>query len=215
MKVLEKERKSLIFSKNSCYLCGKEGELKYNLCPDCMEFLDEFRELKNLHLNYLDEVFVAFEYKGVVKDMIISFKFKDDLYLKKGFGEILSEIILKNNLQEGVLAFVPMERGEYNKRGYNQCEILAKEVSKSTGMEVTKLLKKIKKTKRQVGLGYEERQENLRGAYEFKGDLTGRDVVLIDDILTTGATGDECAKTLKEKGASKVSLIVLASLAFY
>ena len=96
-------------------------------------------------------------------------------------------------------------------RGFNQCYFLSKELARITGMAVeSRLLYKKKDTPPQVGLSAIARRINLRGAFAMRGKLSGERVLLVDDVITTGATMNECSKTLRRAGASEVFAVSLA-----
>jgi competence protein ComFC len=104
------------------------------------------------------------------------------------------------------ISFVPLSKKRLIRRGYNQSQIIASELSRLTKADLYQDLVKIKETKTQVGLTRKERIKNLEGAFALKNErkLAGKRVVLIDDVITTGATLDQCASVLKKAGAREV-----------
>ena len=102
------------------------------------------------------------------------------------------------------------EAGE-RKRGYNQAKDLAEKISEQAEIPVKSGLAKIRDTLPQKRLTKAERKENLSGAYRAEGGFSGRKVLLVDDVMTTGATGSECAKVLKRAGASDVFFLTAAA----
>ena len=111
---------------------------------------------------------------------------------------------------------VPMTEKEEKERGYNQSELLAKEVGSRTGLSLFDNLKKVKETDRQKKLTAKERRENLKGVFDVvrADEIKGKNVLVIDDVYTTGATINECARVLKRAGARKVYSITAAQTAF-
>jgi ComF family protein len=109
-----------------------------------------------------------------------------------------------------VLVPVPLSSDRERERGYNPSRLLAQEVSRTTGIPVAELLVKVRSTKPQMKLDRKERLKSPRGAYALKEGLnpTGN-IVLVDDVMTTGATLEECARVLKKGGAASVKAIVL------
>jgi predicted amidophosphoribosyltransferase len=102
---------------------------------------------------------------------------------------------------------VPMNPGRWSWRGFNQSELLVEKC----GLEVrADGLRRIRNTRPQVGLSLKERQDNLRGAFRASECVRGRDVVLVDDVVTSGQTGLECARALREKGAKSVGIVAFA-----
>jgi competence protein ComFC len=124
----------------------------------------------------------------------------------------LSGLCIKEDLKFDLITFVPLSRKRLTQRGYNQSEILAKKVSRNLGISFGSTLKKRIETKPQVGLGRKERLKNLENAYFFKGgqEPKGKTVAIIDDVITTGATLNQCAKALKAAGAKKVWGLTIA-----
>ena len=106
---------------------------------------------------------------------------------------------------------MPVHKTRLKKRGYNQAEILARELAERTDKPCAELLQKERSTPNQARLNKSERMENLKGAFSAISE-TPKHVVLIDDVMTTGATASECAKTLKRAGASVVYLLTFASV---
>ncbi len=101
---------------------------------------------------------------------------------------------------------VPIHTRRLRERGFNQAFLLAKELSKLNGVEVNDILIRTRKTKSQTSLGRAERKENIKDAFALKAgaDVKGKAFILIDDVCTTGATLEECARILKENGAREV-----------
>ncbi len=106
---------------------------------------------------------------------------------------------------------VPLSATRLRERGYNQAELLARIVATARGDQINTALERTRKTVPQVGLDREARRQNVQGAFRWNaGNLTAQPVLLIDDVLTTGATANECAATLKAVGASWVGIITIA-----
>lgn len=127
--------------------------------------------------------------------------------------EFLAKIIYQNlaklNLNDFYLTYVPMTQKEVQCRGFNQTKILASELSKKLNLNLFKGIRKIKTTRQQALLKYEERLKNLEGAFEcFKNPP--QNIIIVDDIFTTGSTLREIAKTLKERGAKNIIGLVIA-----
>ena len=120
----------------------------------------------------------------------------------------------KEILPVDVVTFVPMFPSKQKKRGYNQAELLAKELCKIIEINLdNKNLARIKDTSTQTELSFSERQKNLENAFkvENKQAFKGKVVLLVDDVLTTGATANNCAKELKRVGAKEVYVLTFAT----
>ena len=121
-------------------------------------------------------------------------------------GRLLSDYIEANPIPADVLVPVPLHRRRERERGYNQSELVARELGKLVGVPVdSKVLRRTKNTSPQVSMeAREDRSRNIEDAFECVSDLSGKRVLLIDDVATTGATLSACASALKLCGASSV-----------
>ena len=106
----------------------------------------------------------------------------------------------------------PPSKLSLRKNGFDHIEAIAKELAETLGLPYIKgCLCKVRQTPHQSSLKYNQRIENLRGTMECRADMSGKTVLLADDVLTTGATADECARALKSGGAKKVYVVTLAT----
>lgn len=226
----------LIFPKY-CINCKKIGDY---LCANCFSFLsfNDFELCLNCNKPSIDGLthpyckgkyiidgaFSALAYKGVVKKLIYNFKYEpkfvsdlnsilvdlfyEALIQKERFAEICE--LFKNDL---ILVPVPLYSSKFKKRGYNQSELLAKGLSKRFRIPLFSVFERTKNTKTQVGLKKEERRENIKGAFELSFGISISkypNILLVDDVLTTGSTLLEAANILKRNGAKGVWGITLA-----
>jgi len=183
-----------------CIIC-KEEEAEGGLCYKC----------KNKIVSPLDDELCIGYYKGPLKELILKLKYKHDF----NAGIILAELIeekLKNLKGEYYLTFIPISKKTLRERGFNQCEYIAREISFRIGYPVIDTLEKIRETKIQKTLTKDERKTNLIGAFKLKDsvDVVGKKIILIDDVITTGATIGEGKKVLKENGALEIKILTLA-----
>lgn len=169
----------------------------------------------------IDGSFTGVVFNPISKKLIYQFKYKPYLSSLSSFlTDLLYESLIQNenfndlNHQSLILVPIPLSSARFKKRGYNQAEILAKELSKRLGFEVCNALERIKETRTQVGLSKEKRKENIAGAFALKTKFVsyfkGKNVILVDDVLTTGSTFLEAASVLKRNGAVKVWAIAFA-----
>lgn len=187
-----------------CERCGRptEGE---SVCNECIEHPHEFSRARAIG-----------KYDSALGELVKLFKYARKISIGKKLGYMLSVILQGDEfLSRGdVLIPVPLHPVAERRRGYNQSEILASEISKFTEIPVlNKVLYKIKPTKSQTEA--EDRQLNVKDAFKVKGDkeIRGKKIILIDDVCTTGATLDECAKELHKATASDVYALVCARAA--
>lgn len=226
---------SLLYPKK-CVRCKKSGSyicdncfagitfLEYQHCGVCQKgSIDGLTHPKCRTKYGIDGIISAISYKGIVKKLLYQFKYPPYLSDLRGIlGKILYEGLIQ---QEGFINYcsdgnlliisVPLHTKRERKRGYNQSELLAKELSLHSNLtQVTPVLLRQIATKPQFELKKEERVKNILGAFalnpKFKNKLKGRNVILVDDITTTGATLRECAKVLKKSGVEKVLGVTLA-----
>lgn len=224
------ERLINIIYPNICPLCGKElefdhlvckkceGEIKYITEPICKKCGKQLQEEEKEYcgdcktrVHYFDSGIGVFAYTGVVKKAMYEFKYKDMKVYGKFFGNKMAEYSTEyiKHWKADVLIPVPVSKKKYLKRGYNQAEILARELSKKTNMPVdTKVIYRSKDTMPQKEMSRDSRKKNLKNAFIISGNVVKYNkVILVDDIYTTGSTIDECAKALKSSGIKEVYFI--------
>lgn len=168
----------------------------------------------------IDGVSSAVRYKGVIKKLLYQFKYKPYLTdLQNTLGELLEESLSQNEQfmdyikSRPLVVPIPLFKNKLHKRGYNQAQILGRELAKRFGLKTENVLIRTKPTKPQYGLSKEERKENMKNAFSInpsplilsQGERKNTEaVILIDDVLTTGSTLWEAARILKHHGISKV-----------
>lgn len=151
-----------------------------------------------------------------MKSIVYSFKYKKLQVLSGKLGTLLAERLVQNNDRgsEIILVPVPLHPFRLLSRGFNQAELLGKQVEKILGLKLVSALKRQKATAPQFGLTKNLRQGNMENAFAFNmrylDTINNSVVVLIDDIVATGSTISECAKALKQNGAKEVWALVLA-----
>ncbi len=193
---------SLPFLKgNRCKFCGRE--LKHgDICHTCLEYRPVFAE-----------GIAAFDYE-VLREGIARFKFDGARKDGEVFGRLMAEFLLadcEDWLQEiDFMTEVPLDTHKKKTRGFNQAEILCKSISAQTGLVYHEgILTRTRETIPQSKLSAKERQTNLRNVFTAK-DCGGKHILLVDDILTTGATLNACSRALYRHGAKKVSVFCLS-----
>jgi ComF family protein len=160
----------------------------------------------------------AVRYDDIARALVHALKYGDRLDLAPPMGRWMARA--GRDVLEGADALVPVPlhwRRLWTRR-FNQSALLAQNISRETGVAVGEtLLKRVKATAQQVGLSQAKRAENVQGAFRVPDDnraaVAGRRLVLIDDVLTSGATSDACARALLRAGAQSVDLLVFARVA--
>ena len=200
---------------NVCGICDKI--YKKNLCPKCEIRLNNLAKFKIDYYNnkYFSKHLYIFKYEGIIKNKLIDYKFNQKPYIYK----CLIEFITKNKKfceilkSYDIIIPVPIHYFRKAKRGYNQSELLAKGISKILGLNYkNNVLKKIRNNKPQSTKNKKDRKENVINAYKIKNvdEVTGKSIILLDDIFTTGNTVNECSRVLKQNGAKDVAIITIA-----
>lgn len=191
-----------------CVLCGKLLEPEEtDLCHTCRTDSPECPVSKN-KLPFIDSWLALWYYEGNVRRSMLRFKFRGARGYADCYGRLLAMKLLRE-YPDGfdVLTWVPVSRLRKFRRGYDQVELLAKAVGKELGMHPAPLLRKLRNNRPQSGIsGEAERRANVLGAYRVLTPETvaGKNVLLLDDIITTGATAGECARVLLTAGAREV-----------
>jgi competence protein ComFC len=199
-----------------CLGCGEEG---FYLCEKCFRSLKLNDKKYILKTPYLDEIFIAGDYDDkVLADLIkkLKFNFIDNIAPFLGrflnlfwTGIIFSRPELKN--KEILLVPLPLSKKRENWRGFNQAELIAHNFNSDHNYKINFDLKKIKNTKTQSSLDEKSRTENIKDCFSWTGEnLKDKQIILIDDVVTTGATLNEAARVLKKSGADKVYALVVA-----
>ncbi len=154
-------------------------------------------------------------YEGLMRDLIHRFKFSDCLELKKLFSMWLIHAGRDLLNDTDMIVPVPLNRWRYWSRRYNQSAVLAHEISRKTKLPYSGgVLKRIRNTRKQIGLTAKQRQLNVAGAFRapnrHQKQIRNKRILLIDDVITTGATVEACTRALLLGGADKVNVLALA-----
>lgn len=204
----------LIYSGDEqCVICKEYCEESEALCTKCrgkLRYSKESFYIKNHEEKYL--VWSVFYYSNIVKELIIRLKYKSDFICGEILAKYMSELVKNNELQFDLISYVPMTKKALKNRGYNQSEFLANYLSRFLNIPMICALIKIKETKDQIGLSGEERWINMENCFEVEENklIKNKKILLVDDVITTGATAFYCARSLKEKGISDVYILTIA-----
>ena len=196
-----------------CAVCGKVIAKAEVFCEDCEEKFPHFPREFALRgeTNPVGSPCIAlFAYKGALRRAVLAFKFQGFRGASRGFGIRMAQALQDRINTNFVVTFVPMDRSRQLERGYNQAELLAQEVAAHLSLPCVPLLKKTRVTAQQHTLSREKRRENARGAFAAEKGAAGRNVILCDDIVTTGETLRECIRVLRAAGAKSVICAVIA-----
>lgn len=219
-----------------CIICGeiavRDRDTRF-YCEKCLKEIPWVRETKRCHKctrplddntvcevcakhnSLYDEAVSVFDY-AVVKDTIEDYKFNGNKYLSKGFGDVMfryAEKFYPQILKEtDIICPLPIHKDRLKERGFDQSKLLARIIADKADIAYCDALERTRYTKQQSLLtGYKNRAENVRDAFKVINDVSGKTVMLIDDVLTTGSSASECAKVLKKAGAKKIIVYCLSA----
>lgn len=197
-----------------CMLCRRVlGRNETDLCPNCRTRQKSWENSKRKY-RFLDSVTAVWYYEESVRGAILRFKFHRARHLAPGFGRLLAMAVLERTPEFDVLTWVPVSALRKLTRGYDQSQLLAKAIGRELGVTPVRVLKKIRNNRRQSGLpSADRRKANVLGVYRVADPdaIRGKRVLLVDDVLTTGATAGECARMLLTAGAKEVHCAVIAA----
>lgn len=190
-----------------CSLCGDpvEGRIDADfVCYQCTSSLPHFDRARS-----------AARYTGALQKVMREFKYRKSLWTRRDLVKLLTACAEAHYdpAQINAVCFVPLYPARRRDRGYNQAELLARALSRHLRKPLLKrCLARIRPTPSQTNLTARARASNVEGAFRarWRRRLKGRRVLLVDDVMTTGATVSECARTLKEGGAAAVYVVTVA-----
>lgn len=212
MKRLLRKLFDLVYPKNAvCMGCGdKRGFEGEWLCPKCREGLATKRK-GAFYDSKLDGSAAAYLYSGPAGSVVRSMKFVGIWRLKDMMAlDMLSALERIQPIGAEIVVAVPMHPKRLKKRGFNQSEILAKEVALQLNLPFGEGLIRTRNTVQQSRLEGKARRNNLKNAFLADVSVAGKWVLLVDDVYTTGTTAHECATALRKAGAANVSFLAYA-----
>lgn len=232
-KIFDGFSKILFPSKIKCVLCGEDLKQKQEIeiCKKCLKqitFIDENHCCLRCgelitgqghyclncmnHKRKFDIARSVVVYEGPVQQLIYGFKFGGKPYLSATIGNMMAQKLSFLNWNFDAIVPVPVSKSRLKERGYNQALLLANQIAPYFNKPVFEVLEKYKQTKDQVGLNFQERQQNLEGSIKVcqKDQVVGKSILLVDDVMTTGATANICAEQLFKAGAKSVMLLTFA-----
>ena len=212
-----------------CYVCGREVEnCEMHLCNNCRKifpfitgdicikcgmpirtyntYCDTCKEFKY----YFDEARASFLYDDVSHILIHRLKYGGAKYIAEYFGVLLADVYKNWGIHVDMIIPVPLHEKRLKARGYNQSTLIAESLSKLIGVEVREdIIRRKVNTSTQTALTREERSKNLKDVFEFISNekLSGKNILILDDVFTTGATTNEIAKMLRKHKPNKIYVI--------
>lgn len=186
-----------------CHKCGKPCHLAVECCRECRSKSFVFETARAVGL-----------YDGNLREAIHKFKYNNGKRLGKIFAQLAVRAVEaeRDFLEVDLVTAVPLNRKKEARRGYNQAQIFAHEVSNLIGKPSLSTLNCLRQTEDQSKLDFGARQKNVKGAFSLqkKTEVRGKSILLVDDVFTTGSTLNECTKVLLVGGSKKVNVLTIA-----
>lgn len=208
-----------------CIGCGREGEvvcrkcqksfptIGSSFCQRCGRPIDEeeCRNCAGIHMT-IDGIRAPFLFQGLVRQAIHELKYRNFRAVAPFLARELASYLDAYPLSAQALIAVPLHARRLRERGYNQSSLISRSLSRLTGLPVleNRLIRQRNTLSLARAANREARREIIAGSFSVAGNLEGKDVILIDDVSTTGTTLDACAVVLKKAGAGKVWGLVVA-----
>lgn len=194
----------LPYNENYCTVCGRAVPVQNIVCDTCKNVVSPFESARS-----------SFIYGDASATLVHKLKYRNARYLASVMSEFMADTYFSTEWSIDEVTCVPIHRSRFRQRGYNQSELLAREVAARIKKNFVITLEKTVKTKNMVKLNRSERMELIRGSFAAKSgaEIRGKKLLLVDDVLTTGATAGECARVLCANGAESVCVLTFASVA--
>lgn len=199
--ILDERETNCLCEKCSHYI------LKEHLCPKCGRPYNMGEErclfCEKLDLRHIERIIALFPYKDICREAVLRWKYKGIRKYAKGYAQLfINEVEILKQINVDALIPVPLAPSRLRRRGFNQALDLANEIGNLSGIPVYDCLKRTKNTKPQSQCSREERLKNITGTIALKGETMSypqlKQIAIIDDIYTTGATIRECIRVLRE-----------------
>lgn len=227
---------NVLFPDNiTCFICGEDcdKEREVDICSSCMQSLpyndgkiclrcgnalDDNDSCSNCKFtkHYFVKARAPFIYAGEIRSAIQRLKFNGEKYIAKSLAFYLIDVYKQLEIDADYIVPIPASSKRLKQRGYNQAELLARELAESVGVCCSTNLEKSIDTVKQSNVDIKERKANVENVFIVKDRklFKGKVIVLVDDVFTTGATVDSASKELRKAGAKAVFVITVAHTKF-
>ena len=203
-----------LFFPARCLTCGKAVRAQRLVCRACAASLPQKPFFQEFPLSQAQEgrlaVVAPLSYEKGTRRTLRRLKFQEERALAKPLAALMAQAVGQWGREFDGVVWVPMSPKKLQQRGYNQSQLLAKALAKELGLPWWTLLEQARETATQHNLTRAQRADNVRGAYRARAEAAGQRLLLVDDIVTTGATLRACAQALYEAGARSVGAVCAA-----
>lgn len=198
-----------------CAGCKSRGALLCDACQAGCRFVPEVLNREQhvrLDSPYLRSTAGAYVFEGAIREAVHTLKYNRRKRMAQPLGTLLSRYLTAHPLKVDAIVAVPLHPDRLRMRGFNQAQLLAEQLARQTGLELLgPHLARVRQTSQQADLNRAQRRENVHQAFKWQGPLPPpRRVLVIDDVLTTGATVEAVAQALHSAGAQDIHALALA-----
>ena len=196
-----------------CVFCAKllRNE-ETDICAQCRTDLPRIEH--SLSGECFERCYAAYYYKDAVATSVKRFKFAGRAHYAQAYGRILAMLILQEQVDFDLISWVPISDERAKQRGYRQSKLLAEAIAEELGEQAIQTLRKIRDNPAQSSVKKPaDRKKNVKDVYCAVSEeiFSGKRILLVDDVITSGATLSECARTLKKAGAKSIVCVTLAA----
>lgn len=196
--------KSMLFpiGEDVCQVCGRPVKDDMEKCLECRKGKVYFNEASSV-----------FEFSGLIQDAIYRLKYDGDVNLAPLLGKFMAEKLIKKGWNIDLIIPVPLHPDRLSQRGFNQSFLLSTIIGREAGINVSdKILERVVYTESQVSLSRLERMLNVKNAFRASGEdkIKDRSILIVDDIMTTGATLNECSRAIRIYNPKNIYCLTLA-----
>ena len=204
-----------------CRSCFKELNFIFDGCNKCGKPIVNFNLERESLITcnycynktfYFDKVTSCIAYDDLSKKLILDFKYKSKTYLCKYIACLMEEKFLLEGIEADYILFVPLHKKRLKKRGFNQAEKIANKLGDLLDIPILDCISRVKNTKKLYKLNKEDREKELKNGFKIKENINlieNKNVILIDDIFTTGSTANEISKVLKMNSVNSICIFTL------
>ena len=198
-----------------------EEERKHCVCVKCQQEInyigDKPQIIENAALGF-SEFFTVYDYEGKIKNIVVGFKDGKKAYLAEYIAKMLYDVYSQKEIKADCVAYTPCSPQKTRQRGFDPMKLVAEKFAELSSLKITHCLERSNKGLDQTESA--DRYKNIKGLFyaakdKKDTDIKGKTIILIDDVITTGATASECCKVLKQCGAGKIILLTLAQAASF